>query len=108
MRNVKIPEALVEVYAELTKRGGNPLQKEIYKRHYLEISRSFLKEKKVAKALSYYQKSKTYSKLSFIDCVKLIIAFLDSIIPIKDQILINLKRLPNNFFFNNLIIKLNR
>ena len=84
------------------------MQKEIYKRHYLEITRAFLKEKKMAKALSYYLKSKTYTKLSLIDYVKLIIALLDSIIPVKDQILITLKRLPDNFVFRSLFNKFNR
>ena len=101
-------EKFLKKYAKDIENLPINLQKEIYKRHYLEITRAFLKEKKVAKALSYYLKSKTYSKLSLIDYVKLIITLLDSIIPIKDQILINLKRLPNNFVFNNLLKLFNR
>ena len=105
---ILIKEKYLKKFKKVIDEMNLDIQKEIYKRHYLEISRAFLKEKKMAKALSYYQKSKTYSKLSFIDYVKLIITLLDSIIPIKDQILINLKRLPINFYFNNLLIMFNR
>jgi len=114
-KNLVNPEKIILTKEKYLKKFKNDIdemnldiQKEIYKRHYLEITRAFLKKKKVAKALSYYLKSKSYSKLSTIDYLKLIITLFDSIIPTKDLIHIKLKRLLNNFYFDNLLKKFNR
>ncbi|MFX1355950.1 MAG: glycosyltransferase family 2 protein [Promethearchaeota archaeon] len=75
------------------------LQKEIYKRHYLEITRSFLRNKNIKRAVIYFKKSKNYSRISLIDYVKLGIALIDSIITIKDILLEKIMKIlkRNNF-----------
>ena len=80
------------------------LQKEIYKRHYLEITRSFLKNKNIKRAVIYFKKSKNCSKISLIDYAKLIIALIDSKITIKYILLEKVMKFSNisNFNINKL------
>ncbi len=84
------------------------LQKEIYKRHYLEITRSFIKNKKYNRAFEYYEKSKKFSKIFLIDYIKLISTLIDSIIPIKEFLIINIVRLSRYFNYDKLLKAFNR
>jgi len=78
------------------------LQKEIYKRHYLEITRSFLKNKNIKRAVIYFKKSKKYSKISLIDYAKLVIALINSKITIKYILLEKVMKFSNTSNFNKL------
>lgn len=78
------------------------LQKEIYKRHYLEISRSFLRNKNIKRAVIYFKKSKNYSRISLIDYVKLVIALIDSKNTIKYILLENIMKILKRNNFNKL------
>ena len=84
------------------------LQKEIYKRHYLEITRSFIKNKKYNRAFEYYKKSKKFSKILLIDYIKLISTLIDSIIPIKEFLIINIIRISRYFNYDKLLKAFNR
>ncbi len=79
------------------------LQKEVYKRHYLEIARSYIMNKKYSRAFEYYKKSKKFSKILLIDYIKLISTLIDSIIPIKEFLLSNIIRLSRYFNYDKLL-----
>ncbi len=84
------------------------LQKELYKRHYLEITRSFIKNKKYNGAFEYFKKSKKFSKILLKDYIKLILTLIDSKIPIKEFLLINIIRLSRYFNWDKLLKAFNR
>ncbi len=84
------------------------LQKEVYKRHYLEITRSYIKNKNINRAVKYYKKSKNYSKISLFDYVKLILTLIDSIIPIKYFLRITMMRFSRTIYINTLFKVFNR
>lgn len=84
------------------------LQKEIYKRHYLQITRSFIKNKKYNRAFEYYKKSIKFSKILLMDYIKLILTLIDSIIPIKEFLIINIIRLSRYFNYDKLLKAFNR
>lgn len=93
-KNVPDPESLIRINEKILKKYRKEieempmdLQKEVYKRHYLEIARSFIRNKDLKEAMIYYKKSKIYSNISFIDYVKLILHLLYSIKTIKKYFL---------------------
>ncbi|MEE9379540.1 MAG: glycosyltransferase family 2 protein [Candidatus Lokiarchaeia archaeon] len=114
-RNITDPESIVllkEKYLRKFKKDIEEmpirLQKEIYKRHYLQIARSYIENKNFNKALKYYKKSKNYSKILSLDYVKLILTLVDSIIPIKSLLLKIIMIFSRNFFPNRLLKAFNR
>lgn len=84
------------------------LQKEIYRRHYLEITRLFLRNKNIKRAVIYFKKSKNYSRISLIDYVKLVFALIDSKNTIKYNLLEKVMKFSNIPKFNKLIKVFNR
>lgn len=89
-KNVPDPESLIRINEKILKKYRKDieempidLQKEVYKRHYLEIARSFIRNKDLKEAIRYYKKAKIYSNISIIDYVKLIQHLLYSIKTIK-------------------------
>ncbi len=84
------------------------LQKEVYKRHYLEITRSYIQNKNINRAVKYYKKSKIYSKISLFDYVKLILTLIDSIIPIKYFLRIAMMKISRTIYINMLFKVFNR
>ncbi len=84
------------------------LQKEIYKRHYLEITRSFLRTKNIKRAVNYFKKSKNCSRISLMDYAKLVIALIDSKIKIKYILLEKVMKFSNISKINKLIKAFNR
>ena len=114
-KNISDPENIVlikEKYLRKFKKDIEEmpisLQKEIYKRHYLEITRSFIKNRKYNRAFEYYKKSKNYSKVLLLDYIKLLITLVDSILPIKDFILKTTMRFSRNSSINTLLKLFNR
>ncbi len=84
------------------------LQKEIYKRHYLEITRSFLKNKNIKRAVIYFEKSKSFSRISLIDYAKLVFSLINSKITIKYILLEKVMKFSNISKFNKLFNAFNR
>ncbi|KKL74357.1 hypothetical protein LCGC14_2065690, partial [marine sediment metagenome] len=80
---IRINEKILKKYRKDIEEMPIDLQKEVYKRHYLEIARSFIRNKDLKEAIRYYKKAKIYSNISIIDYVKLIQHLLYSIKTIK-------------------------
>lgn len=100
------PENLIMIKEKFLKKYKNDIenlpinqQKEIYKRHYLEITRSFLKEKNIKRAVIYFKKSKSYSRISLIDYTKLVIVLINLNNTIKYILLDKIMKFSNNQLF---------
>lgn len=59
------------------------LQKEVYKRHFLSITKSLIKNGNIKEAIKYYKKSKSFSDITLFDNIKIFVNLVDGIIPIK-------------------------
>lgn len=59
------------------------MQKEVYKRHFLSMTRSLIRNRYIKEAIKYYKKSKSYSDITFFDNFKIFINLVDCIFPIK-------------------------
>ena len=95
-------EKFLKKYEEDIENFPLNLQKEIYKRHYLEITRSFLRTKNIKRAVIYFKKAKNYSRISLIDYAKLVFALINSKNTIKYILLEKVMKFSNNSNFNKL------
>ncbi len=105
---ILIKEKFLKKYKKDIEEMPISLQKEVYKRHYLEITRSYIMNKKINEAMKYYKKSRNYSKNSLFDSVKLILTLIDSIIPIKYFLRITMIRFSGTIYINTLFKVFNR
>lgn len=106
-QNIIDPEKLVLVKEKFLKKYKKDieempigLQKEVYKRHYLEITRTFIKNKRMKRAVEYYEKSKYYCRITSLDHINLLLAMIDSIIPIRNFLSSILLRFSRNYYTN--------
>jgi len=68
------------------------IQKEIYKRHLLDIVRALIRERNLLNAVKVFKKAKRYSRISLLELLTLFFTFVDTIFHFKYMII---------YFINN-------
>ncbi|MEJ2251019.1 MAG: glycosyltransferase [Candidatus Lokiarchaeota archaeon] len=80
---IEIKARFLNKFKEDIKKMQTSMQREIFKRHYLEIARFSLLQGKFKEGKKYYEKSRMYSTLNLFDYLKLIISLLDFLFSIR-------------------------
>lgn len=89
-KNVPNPKSLILIkkkflnkFKKDIEKMPRELQKEVYKRHFLSILKSLIRNRDIKEAIKYYKKSKSYSDITLFDNFKIFVNLIDAIIPIK-------------------------
>jgi len=73
------------------------IQHEIYKCHFLEVSRAYFKEKKIQRGYDFYKRAISNSNSSIREKLIVILSIIDGFVPIKDKLKSTINQMPNNY-----------